>query len=192
MKGIEKLNIENYKPDFASMKAFALDEMRAEENIVNKLAVKESLGKGFEVANVRSLSSNWYKFRKELKKELSFLEISTITDQFIKYMRENKNKNASINNEQFIAEVFEFVSRKLVEENYINNRFVSEQTRKQAMQLILLPKIRSYIHEAFSRGVKKINNESHAKIFEEFKDQVEDYFINMFKSGQLKEIETNE
>lgn len=187
------VNIEKYTPNNAEMKAFIFHEMQAEDDIVNKLAIKESLGKGFDIANVRSLSCHWSKFRKKLPDILSFQKTAEITDEFVGYMAANpKNKNIFINDSQFISEAFEFVSRKMVEENYLNNRILSPEVKKQAMQIIMLPKIRSYIHEAFSRSVKKLSDENSIKILDELKDQLVNDFVEMFKTGQIKEIETNE
>lgn len=188
------MNIQKYTPNNAEMKAFIFHEMQAEDDIVNKLAIKESLGKGFDIANVRSLSPQWSKFRsKKLPAILSFQKTAEITDEFIGYMDSNtKKKNIFINDSQFISEVFEFVSRKMVEENYLNNRILSPEVRKQAMQIIMLPKIRSYIHEAFSRSVKKLSDENSIKILDELKDQLVNDFVEMFKTGEIKEIEANE
>lgn len=200
------VNIEKYTPNNAEMKVFVLNEMaaedsivnkltiKAEDEIINKLTVKESIGKGFDFANVRSLSLSWSKFRlKNLPPVLSFQKTAAITDEFIEYMAANKKDKTNLfHDKQFIAETFEFVSRKMVEENYLKNNILSVEAKKQAMQIIMLPKIRSYVHEAFSRAVKKINNQDNVKILDELKDQLVNDFVEMFKTGEIKEIESNE
>lgn len=189
------MNIQNYIPDNNHVGEFIFQEMRAEDVVINKLAIKESIGKNFEFANAKSLGQYWSDFRKDLPSILYFSKLSEISNDFVDYMRmneKNKKKKTHFQNEHFYAEVFEFVSRKMVEENYLNNRIFSPELKRQAMRIILLPKLQSYICKGFSIAAKRINNKDDLEVIKDLKNQLINDFVKMFKSGDIKEIETNE
>lgn len=182
--------LDNFTPNNYDLIAFLEKEKDAEIKIITSLSVKHSYQ--YKKANSKSLASQWSKFRDKLDKskfeKMYFQHIDFFVDNFINYMMNRKAANIekNYNDPEFISEVFNFVSIKIVEENFSKNRIISDSMRHCAYYIVSAKKIQSYIHEAFNGCVKRIREK-----IEENKDNIEDssykvLFDNIYELENIK------
>lgn len=134
-------------------------EKNAQIECLGSLLVKESLGKSFELANARSMGHHWPKFRESLPDSIYYSSIQDVVNYFANYLIDKNPKvSAHRENPLFIAEVTDFVIRKVTHENLLQNRniFLTTEAKQNAALIVLLPTMRSMLHEAASRIAKKI------------------------------------
>lgn len=134
-------------------------EKTAQIECLGSLLVKESLGKSFELANARSMGHHWPKFRESQPDSIYYSSIDDVVMLFADYLTSKSPKVAPLReNPLFIAEVTDFVIRKVTHENLLHNRtiFLTIEARQNAALIVLLPTMRSMLHEAAGRIAKKI------------------------------------